>query len=342
MARKLAVDRWNRIFGLAATYIGTVVGAGFASGQEIWTFFGRCGIYGFAGLWLSGLLFALAGGKAMDLGSRTRPGGTYYQTLEVLFGSWAPVLDLILLCFLLILSGVMLAGTGALVKVFHISPWVGVIFSALMGLTVIAMDLRGLILINKIVVPCLIVSVGLVTLWNLRSLPSLPPQGPVLGFVPSSLLYASYNTVLSLPVLAAIGQAEQNRSIRLSGGRWGAAGLSLIGSLILAAMFGHYRIAATAEVPMAEIAAGMGPLVWLGFSMVLWAEMFSTLIADVYGVASRFKQIFNGSRLFWAAIAMAGGGLMSCMGFARLIQIAYPAFGFLCLAVLVKLLWQRF
>ena len=341
VAGNLAAGRGNRIFGLAATYIGTVVGAGFASGQEIWTFFSCCGLFGFAGLCLSGLLFAVAGVKAMDLGSKVRPGETYYQTLQALFGAWAPLLDLILLFFLLILSGVMLAGMGALAGVFHLSSWIGIVFSALLGLMVIALDLQGLILVNKIVVPCLIVLSGLVTLWNLRPIPSLPSGVHVLGIVPSALLYASYNIVLSLPVLTALGQAEQDRSIRLSGSIWGASGLSLIGSLILAAMFGHYRIATTAEVPMAEIAMGMGPLIWFGFSLILWAEMFSTLIADVYGVAVRFKQIFNGSRLIWAVLAMTGGGLLSSMGFARLIKIAYPAFGLICLVVLVRLLWPK-
>ncbi|GJM71255.1 hypothetical protein HMSSN036_34710 [Paenibacillus macerans] len=32
------VERWFKIFQIAATYIGTVVGAGFASGQSIMQF----------------------------------------------------------------------------------------------------------------------------------------------------------------------------------------------------------------------------------------------------------------------------------------------------------------
>ena len=50
-------------FLVAMTYIGAVVGAGFASGQELWQFFARWGFSGWLGILLAGLLFALAGGN---------------------------------------------------------------------------------------------------------------------------------------------------------------------------------------------------------------------------------------------------------------------------------------
>ena len=53
---------------LAATYIGTVVGAGFASGQEVLHFFVSFGIKGFSGLMIATVLFIVFGYISMIAG----------------------------------------------------------------------------------------------------------------------------------------------------------------------------------------------------------------------------------------------------------------------------------
>lgn len=45
------------IFKIAATYIGTIVGAGFASGQEVLQYFVSYGIVGVIGIIISTFLF---------------------------------------------------------------------------------------------------------------------------------------------------------------------------------------------------------------------------------------------------------------------------------------------
>ncbi len=46
---------------IASIYVGTVIGAGFASGREIIDFFGVYGIKGIWGIVIAGLLFSLVG-----------------------------------------------------------------------------------------------------------------------------------------------------------------------------------------------------------------------------------------------------------------------------------------
>ena len=54
----------------AATYIGTVIGAGFATGQEMLQFFVRFGVMGFVGLAFAAAMFIFFGFIIMDLGRR--------------------------------------------------------------------------------------------------------------------------------------------------------------------------------------------------------------------------------------------------------------------------------
>ncbi|RBW69242.1 hypothetical protein [Bacillus taeanensis] len=79
-------DKKRVILNIALTYIGTVVGAGFASGKEIVEFFNRFGILEFFSILLSGLFFIIGGIKLMVISKRIH--AKSYQDLNLyLFGS---------------------------------------------------------------------------------------------------------------------------------------------------------------------------------------------------------------------------------------------------------------
>ena len=98
---------------VAFIYIGTVVGAGFASGQEIWFFFSRYQAYGTWGLLLSGIIFAYLGVKAMEWGRRAEA-ESYRDIFKMVVGNrYAKFCDIMVTVFLFLLIGIMLAGSGA-------------------------------------------------------------------------------------------------------------------------------------------------------------------------------------------------------------------------------------
>lgn len=55
---------------VAATYIGTIVGAGFATGQEVLQFFTKFGVMGLVGIILATIMFILFGYIIIDLGKK--------------------------------------------------------------------------------------------------------------------------------------------------------------------------------------------------------------------------------------------------------------------------------
>ncbi|MGI6604978.1 MAG: hypothetical protein ACOX2S_08100 [bacterium] len=66
MAKKLSA------FTIAATYVGTVVGAGFATGQEVFQFFVAFGLWGFLGIALASGIFIFFGISVMELGHKLK------------------------------------------------------------------------------------------------------------------------------------------------------------------------------------------------------------------------------------------------------------------------------
>lgn len=59
----------KRTISIALAFVGLMVGAGFATGQEVIQYFIAFGPWGFAGAVVSGILMAVTGAVILQLGS---------------------------------------------------------------------------------------------------------------------------------------------------------------------------------------------------------------------------------------------------------------------------------
>lgn len=106
------LSRWSGIFQIAAVYVGTVVGAGFATGREIVEFFTRYGIYGFIGILIAGYIFIFTGTKIMLISTRIRA-TSYEEFNQFLFGKkLAGIINIFFLIMLLGVTAVMISVQG--------------------------------------------------------------------------------------------------------------------------------------------------------------------------------------------------------------------------------------
>lgn len=334
MSRKERVDA----LGIAATMVGTIIGAGFATGQEILHFFARHGAAGFVGVALSTVLFCVSGVGFLRLSHRLGA-GSYADIVRYVAGRWfGGAVDGIMTVFLLGIVGVMLAGAGAAFQALGWPPWAGVLATLTVGLAAVLAGLEGVMAVNVIVVPFMVLfSIG-ICIWSLtgHGLPS-PVNAEALTagqWIIPSVLYVSYNISLALPVIAPLGRASSRRN-SLQGGV--LAGLTL-GVLVLAidmTILAHQPDSLSSEVPMIFVAGRQGRLVQVLYGLVLWGEIMTTLVGNLFGVARRLAR---GSRISYpAAVIMATilALLISRAGFAKLVQTLYPFFGYVCLALVL-------
>ncbi|MDD2497211.1 MAG: hypothetical protein PHY90_03610, partial [Desulfitobacteriaceae bacterium] len=99
---------------VAMAYIGTVVGAGFASGQEVLQFFGFFGFWGLAGLMLAMVLFSYFGYLILKLGDEL-DADSHLPIIKHAGGKWiGGIIDYVIIFFLFGALAVMGAGAGAL------------------------------------------------------------------------------------------------------------------------------------------------------------------------------------------------------------------------------------
>ncbi|MFZ5824918.1 MAG: hypothetical protein ACOY94_11360 [Bacillota bacterium] len=336
-----------QVFRVAATYVGTVVGAGFASGQETLRFFASYGRLGLVGVAVATCLFCAFGVLVMDLGRRLRA-RTHREILHHVCGPYVgPLMDGLVTLFLGATLMVMVAGGGAVfAEQMGLSRSAGTLLTATLASLTILAGMRGIMAANSFVVPMLTGAVLLLSVGSihhhglgaiLRSALPWPALAPVHAWWLAALLYVGYNLVLSISVLGPLGAEVNDRWTIVLGGVAGGLALGVLAAGIKLAVSAHLPEIGAFEIPMLFLARfHTVPVQWF-YTVILWAEIYTTAIACGYGFATRASDLtqmrYREVVIGVTCVALVGSGL----GFSRLVTVLYPLFGFMTLLVLVGL-----
>lgn len=335
------------VFAIAATYIGTVVGAGFASGQEVLQFFGYFGLPGLLGLGLTTVLLAFFGYLILELGRRLAA-DSHLPVIRYTGGKWVgSFVDWVITFFLFGALVTMGAGAGAIfAEQFGLAFWLGSLIMVAASLATVLLGISGVITSISFVVPVMLVAVlgvAVYTIFTDYSALLAGLQGytePARAAVPywplSAILYASYNLVLAVAILAPLGAMSSAPKLRL-GALLGGIGLGIGAAAIDLTLLTHINRATAYEIPMIYIAGLVSPVVRVTYTVVLLAEVYTTAVGSLYGFVARLSKQ-NTPRYRWVAM---GAGVtafgLAQVGFSNLVGTLFPAVGFAGLLLLGSL-----
>ena len=327
---------------IAATFVGTVVGAGFASGREIYRFFSMQGSQGWAGVIISLLLLGVFGAKVFRIGLAIKP-KSYKEFLNFTLG---PALtrsaDWMISLFLIILIGVMFAGSGAVFEELGLGYWTGIILSALLTALVLFKELPGLISANLIIVPLMFGGASAVAVFAIQNRCVAPlPKCADFNWILAAIQFSSYNLVLAIPVLLSLCRKFPSAKELKLGGWLGSLLLGTMAGLIHWAIVSHLPRLRHSPLPMVDLARLAGEWVYWVYALVLWGEMLTTLLANFYGVAQRLAAASGWQFRFWVLILIPTGILIGEIGFANLVSKFYPLFGYLSLILIGSLMVKK-
>jgi uncharacterized membrane protein YkvI len=92
------------------------------------------------------------------------------------------------------------------------------------------------------------------------------------------------------------------------------------------------------EIPMGSIAYRLGAFVEIIYILLIFMEIFSTFVADIYGVSLQIRQHVQISPKLITLFIMLTCFLISQFGFSSLLSVLYPIFGMLSLMWVSKLI----
>ncbi|MEB3100191.1 YkvI family membrane protein [Ferviditalea candida] len=341
------MNKTGKILQVGFTYIGTVVGAGFATGQEILQFFTQYGWMSTLAIAIACLLFVWIGTKLMlmaaDIGARS-----YEDLNNHLFGETAGLwISLFTFVILFSITAVMLAGAGSVfVENLRLPYQAGLFFTLALTYIIIIKGIDGILAVNTVVVPMMLlfnlvlvaVTLDLPTAGNFIHLMSDAHPGRILL---SPFLYTAFNLGLAQAVLVPVGSTIKDPDILRKGGMAGGIG---IGLLLLG---GHFALAAHMpgitqyDIPMSSIVYRLGRVAQFLFVLVIFAEIFTTFIANIYGLTLQIRDKVKLTDRTIILTLLALCYLISQIGFKTLLSTLYPLFGWICMVWLVMIMWRK-
>lgn len=305
----------KKVVTVAMVSVGTMIGAGYASGQEIVAFFGGspsllvpavCGLIMFA---LTACLLAVGARVGDDANA-------------VMFGRLSFVVDAVMLLNALIVLSAMIAGMNELMADMTGAPLPFGLMLAAAGVIVLRRGNDGLRAANTLIVPLIVIVMTL----TCTSVP-LSPGSPDLSALPSCFTYVSMNLLLSAGVLVRQGKMTR-REILLS-----SALSSVIISALMALICCALPAAASSDMPMLSVARGSQTLYVL-FALCLAVSIFTTLLSAL--ALPREWGLKRGQPSAAMLFAVAAASLLADVGFRGVVDMCYPVIGVLGAAYLLR------
>ena len=317
----------KRILKCTMIIIGTLIGAGFASGKEIATFFNAFMEKGIIGIIISSFLFGLVIYLVMGLSKKE-----FSHTNNKVFNLIVKIFSF--LCFCIMISAIGTYGS----EQYNINFWIGTSFASAICFVLFLLRFKGLERLNNFLVPIILIGVLLVSLTShVNDEYIISGNESIDGFLLSNwflsaVLYAGYNSIILVPILNELKVYElKNKEIFL---------LSIFSSLVLclAGIMIYYNInlfypqILGAEMPMLIVAKNTNLYVYMLYNFAILFAIFTTAFSCGYAFLKLgSEKYFFRNCIFICLMSI----LISRIGFSNLINLFFPVFGYIGIAQLI-------
>ena len=341
---------FSKIFQIAVVFIGTIVGAGLASGQEIKEFFTSYGVSSFIGIIACGIFYIIMGSIVSKISIKYKL-NSYGDVIKVVSPNLlGKITGVITTLYLISSASIILAGSGALInQFFNIPKIIGSLIMVALAIFFLLRDTDGLIEVNSFIVPTLVITITTITVLyfmfckdmiSLEFLTKFEPRKT--GVTLSTILYAGYNTLCCLGVLVPLSNQIKKPKTMFYGIALGAIGLAGLSFAINFLLMINQPYIHQYEIPLLFVAQRFGNVVQALLLVVIWLEMFSTEVSDVYSISKTLDNSFNIEFKKAIFIVLIIALPISRIGFSKLIGSLYPLFGMLSLVYIAQTIYFYF
>lgn len=322
---------------IALVIIGALIGAGFASGQEIYLFFFSYGKRGILGIGVSAILLGIIIYKTMIIIKKNKI-TTYKEfLLSIVPKKWRKekvleIINIIINIFILITFYIMIAGFGGyLAETIEIPQIIGSSILAIMCVIIMSKETKGIVKVSEIIVPILIVFIvviGVYTVISTNVANKIEQMNIINGssWLVSGVLYASYNTILLIPVLISVNNIIDRREVSKT-----SIVITFMIFLLATAVFvSMLKIDVNIkkiEMPVSYVIGTQLPKLKVLYGIVILTSILTTAISLIAGLMQNVKEKNN--KKIWLYLICISSIFISQIGFSALINFLYPIFGYI-------------
>lgn len=306
-------------FKIAAVFIGTFVGAGFASGQEILQYFAVYGKAGIAGAVISSAMFGffcyctlynlLTMGESLYLKEVNR--FAFFKYLYV--------------AFMVMMFCTMITAAGETVKsIVGVPKIYGVAITLILCAFILYFGSDGMVKLNVFITPLIIAGIIIICIINIYESTVSTMAGAEVS--KSAVIYVSYNTITLSSMAAGLGKMVSDKKTALKASAVSAFSIFL---LIICMLYVLYGVTYTSsEVPVLDALSDKFSLIYIP---VLISAMVTTAVSNGYGVMCNFKK----NKIACLACLCLISLVFSIFRFSFIVRYFYKFFGYIGIFVML-------
>ena len=354
----------KNILTIKMVIIGSIIGAGFASGQEINSFFYKYGIIGILGIIISVFLISLIiykvffiikieninnyknfleiifknnnnkiNKKIINEKNKLKNNKINYKKIENKYLNISYITNLIINIFLIISFYIMIAGFGAyLNQEYNIDSTLGSGLLAIVCLIIFLNNIEGLLKINKYLIPILICFMIIIGINNLNNFNLIKINNNKIinnFFMPilSGIIYSSYNIILLIPILIPLkNKIKKNNILFIS--IFSGIILLILGLIIYFLLINIKIEINKIEMPAVYVIRNYFPKFKKIYEFIIVTSILTTAISEGFSVLENISKNKKSYTQF-AVVLCITSVIFSKIGFSNLINLLYPIFGIL-------------
>lgn len=330
-------------FSIVLVIIGALIGAGFASGQEIYSFFYLYGKFGIYGIFLMTSITGYLIYKILNI-IYLNEIDNYNEFLNQFIknSKIKKIINIIINILLLISFFIMVAGFGTYFQQeIGISHYIGSIILAILCLITFFTNVKGVLRVSDILVPILILVIIYIGIKNLLSIDNYNLIKINKNWILSSALYTSYNLILLIPVLISLRKQIKNKknikSIAIASYSILTILSLMIFMLLKKASFQEIKLQ---EMPVVYVISTYYPKLKNIYALVILTAIFTTAISVGIGFLQNIcktKKSYQQVVIYMCITSI----IISNIGFSKLVNFTYPIFGSIGLIQVLNIIFKK-
>ena len=319
------------VISITLVIIGALIGAGFASGQEIFSFFYIYGKNGIYGILIMSILIGIFIYKSLKIIYQKQVYN--YNDFLNLFIKDTKIRNVILWIvnvLLLVSFYIMVAGFGAYFEQeIGINRIIGSIVLNLLCVIVFFSNIKGVLKASNLIVPFLIFFIFFIGIKNIVQIRTIDFYQMKNNWILSMLIYNSYNFILLMPVLISLKkQITKEKNIKKVSILVTIIILILSISIFFLLLNANIKEIENQEMPIVYIISNYFNKYKKIYAFIVLASIFTTAISGGIGFLQNISKNSNSYPQFVLFMCITSL-LMSNIGFSKLLNFIYPVFGYI-------------
>ena len=326
----------KKVLSVVFLIVGTIIGAGFASGREISVFFARFGIYSLFFMPFLFILLYFIFKLFLNIG-RHKNFDNIFELNN--FTNNSIFMNTLISFTFLIFSSAMFSGAVEILSnnFINIPSIIFYLIIFLICYFVLKSGFKGLIKVNVILVPILIISILCLCIYATFSpvceIEFIPQSSGVIGLPFSILIYATGNILLSYFLLVKAGKGLDEKQIKK---------VSLISSLIICSvifvcivcLIKNGSAILDCTMPFIALSLRLGEGFYIAYVLVVLVGILSTLFSGIF-TASQSLKVNRHRDFICLSLVLA----LSFLGFKEIVDNVYPILGIIGIFVILRFMF---